>query len=263
MLKIGIVAGLKTDGGPSARYTNVLYTRAQIEAHNEKSTALQIRPNLFIFVKLLERNQLLEQEVIKFRARFGQVSTEAEQIQLMYDWNKENRQWGPSLKRQHPDWRRMYAYLQQVEKRVHFTGRLKEIAGNLFPLFYAGVVDGGKVLCDKWTDDPITLRRTGGKHPVVNISIRYSDVTKNAITDYVETHWKDISALLANLAPSNRYAISERDWYIVRLRDDKKRKYGDIASIIQRRYRSKDSMDDAAVRNAYQRAKAIINALFT
>ena len=254
MLKIGIVAGIRQSEN-NVKYTKVLYRWDQILKHNEPPRAVIVPWNLFVFVKLLERNALLEQEINSFRAKFGQVNGEVSQIRLIYEWNKHARQMDAELIRKYPTWRAMYFYLQNLETKIKFHARLKEAAGNLFPLFYAGIIDAGLVNKNEWTDSPINLVYQRGKHPSVNISIRYQNVKKNEVITYVKNHWKQIQSLSKQLPETAPYTISQRDLLIVRLRDDKRRSYIRITDVLRRLSKERIDLDEAAVKTAYKRAK--------
>ncbi len=254
MLKIGLVAGVYVSEN-TVKYTHVLYTWDQIQQHNQLPNAVNIPWNLFIFVKLLERNTLLEQEINAFRCKFGQLNGEVAQIRLIYDWNKRARQMDAELIRKYPTWRAMYFYLQNLETKIKFHVRLKEAAGNLFPLFYAGIIDAGLVNKNEWTNSPINLVYQRGKHPSVNISIRYQNVKKNEVITYVKNHWKQIQSLSKQLPETAPYTVSKRDWWIVRLRDDKRRTYSQVIDVIDRIYKGKHNLDESVVKTAYKRAK--------
>ena len=254
MLKIGLVAGVYLSEN-TVKYTRVLYTWNQIQQHNQLPNAVNIPWNLFIFVKLLERNSLLEQEINDFRSQFGQITTEQEQIRLAYDANNRLPNVSMELLCKYPNGKEMYRYLQKAKARLKFPTRFNEIAGNLFPLFYAGVLEARLVNKNEWTDTPINLVYQRGRHPSVNISIRYQNVKKNEVITYVKNHWKQIQSLSKQLPETAPYTISQRDLWIVRLRDDKRRSYIRITDVLRRLSKERIDLDEAAVKTAYKRAK--------
>ena len=96
-----------------------------------------------------------------------------------------------------------------------------------------------------------------------NIAI-YHPITKNQFYKSIDKHWEFINKEIKKLSEFNNPYISDRDYKIVELRDEKKMKYSEIATQIVKEYGIDDytgSVNEDSIKTAYKRTKDKINSI--
>jgi len=255
-MKIGIVvskkakSGLRLGGGFYYKPTEVLYSWPEIQAHNEKKDSLPVSREFFRIVKLLERNQALEEEIKKFREKFN----------IPNDYNLLDV--SNALKVPAGAGNYLYKISQEFKTPKWLDWRRTVCGERVFQsLFYASAINAMYVLNPIEPLGFYLHKNEDLNEKRVVISIAHAGVKKNTVLSYIENNWKQISEEIKKLSEVPRYSLSPRDLKIV----DLKRQglsYTKIAEEMSKKSGYEKDCSIEVAKTAYMRANKLISDMF-
>lgn len=270
MLKIGIIPCfqyLDSEGDLYDKYGPVLYDWGKILKINKQKHVIPIEKDFFDEVKLLENNEELEREILKFRKKFNVPDDVVAKPCKSYRGGKDIK----FVSKKYPNWdwdeylfdekfslrlEKKERYFERIKKQFQMPRWLSDddiIYYQLEYLFVGNVVVGGfgSYGISHFKDD------SDMGNFMININ---TQVSKYELIKYIERNWKDMQKLISTLPEKGRYEVSKRDRRIFELRKEGK-KYSEIADVIAEEF-SEDSGDEAIIKIAYQRLKKKIGSMF-
>ena len=293
MLKIGLAACHQS----SAPY-KVLYTAAELTQHHRQKGMLPISYELFYFIHHLTYNERLEKAINDFRKQFGTVSNdEKKQLDLVSACRalQETRPYlhttstgnkymklikytsacnSIKIHDKQPTSNTNFDYDKLIEMatylKSHYYGkghptrkRIKEIGGYyMLPLFYGGIVDTGYGVNKSWDSNGIGIVKSHhGLTPILNISLRYQDITKNKLLTFVEQHWKQIHTELKALNRAGKYYSRVQYLKVLQLKQEGK-SWKEIADRMTNDSDCRKPYSSDKVRKEYKETKKFIDTLF-
>lgn len=263
MLKIGLIAHRKGPSIDTAKSAyKVLYTMQDIKIHNNIPGNFPVQEGQLHIAQMLSRNNTFQHAIEDFRKQFGYVDRDQDRLAVYQRkyldsdayYNMQKAQGIKPLKHSMA----MEQYLMGFYHKYQIVFDGKKMAGEfMLPLFFAGILDTSNYW-HTWTNAPITHFLDHG----LNINIRYNNVKKNTIVNYVERHWKELKEDIQALPSKGEYNVSERDWQIYELRE-KGITYSKIADKLSANNPDPDgAIDEAVVKTAYQRVCKKIDSVF-
>ena len=293
MLKIGLAA-CRQSGVPY----KVLYTVSELNQHHQQKDMLPISYELFYFIHHLTYNERLEKAVNDFRKQFGTVNNDEQkqldlvstcrafpEIRFNLRTTSTDNKYAELTKYtstcnsikihyKHPANNANFDYDKFADMteylKSHYYGkehparrRIKEIGGYyMLPLFYGGIVDTGYGVNKSWDSNGIGIVKSHhGLTPIVNISLRYQDITKNKLLTFVEQHWKQIHAELKELNCAGKYYSRVQYLKVLQLKQEGK-SWKEIAEQMTKDSGCRTPFSSDKVRKEYKETKKFIDTLF-
>jgi hypothetical protein len=243
---------------PDEKTLGIIYFNPPIKIFDSFQEIQEFNPKLidkkiYTKIKLLEKNKEFESEIIKSRIKL-KIPLEGYKLENPPKF-KNIEEFSDFIRKANNEEKRIALHFEESDPYI-VTNLQGIICFNAFELdenitdsiFLIGINQEGMIVNDAYL--PLLIDS-------VKIVI-HKKVTKNELKKFIDNNWAEIEkSLNSKYVSKDRTFISERDFKIVNLRDNKSLKYSKIADIIAKE--TKDySVNEDSIKTAYKRAKVKI-----